>query len=65
MEIYCPYTGKPVRARGLLQITECYQPQISDKQAYDPVYAMEWSIPKMKDKETCRQLWTTCRWYYD
>ena len=31
-------------ARGIAQITKKYHPEISDKQAYDPFWALTWSI---------------------
>ena len=64
MDIICKRTGKPVRARGLLQITECYHPQITDKQAYEPIFSLDWAMKKIANKKTCIREWTTCRNYY-
>lgn len=44
MKITCPrgvHKGNPVRARGLVQITECYFPEVTDEQAYDPEFSLE------------------------
>lgn len=66
MDILCPTginKGKPVRARGIIQITECYYPEITDECAFD----VECSIDKMaillKNDKTCYSQWTTCRNY--
>jgi len=64
MDIICKRTGKPVEARGLMQITECYHPEITDRQAYNPIFALEWAIPLIADEITCKEQWTTCRNYY-
>ena len=64
MDITCKRTGKPVRAKGIFQITDCWFPQISDEQAYDPIWSMDWAIPFIANKKTCEMLWTTCRVYY-
>ena len=64
MDIICSRTGEPVRARGIMQITECYYPEITDKQAYSPIFALDWSIQKIADTQTCISQWTTCRKYY-
>ena len=64
MDIVCKETGKPVRARGLLQITQCYWPQISDAQAFDPEWSIKWALPLLKNREKCLQTWTLCRKYF-
>ncbi len=56
--------GKPVNARGLVQITECYYPEVTDEQAYDPNFNLEFGMKLMKDKKTCMNQFTTCRNYY-
>lgn len=56
--------GKPVRARGLFQITECSHPEVTDQEAYDPVWATAWAMPRLKDRTICEKEWTTCRNYY-
>lgn len=62
MQRKCPsgkYKGKPVRARGIYQITQCYHPEITDAQAYDPVFATRWAIQKLIDGK-CKQEFSTC-----
>lgn len=63
--ILCKQTGQPVNARGLLQITECYHPEISDEQAYDPIFAINWGLEIMKNKDDCMREFSTCRDYYN
>lgn len=64
MNIICKRTGLPVRARGILQITECYYPDISDECAFDIKCSFEKMTPLLIQKETCMSQWTTCRNYY-
>lgn len=64
LHIKCPQTGKPVRARGLVQITECYYPEVTDEQAFDPNFNLEFGMKLMKNKSTCMNQFTTCRNYY-
>jgi soluble lytic murein transglycosylase-like protein len=35
MNITCPSTGLPVRARGVMQLTECWYGHVSDEEAFD------------------------------
>lgn len=65
MDIICKRTGKPVRARGILQITECYYPNIPDECAFDVECSLEKMILLIKDENTCRSQWTTCRNYFN
>ncbi len=60
----CGSTGKPVRARGLVQITTCYYPQVTDEQAFDPNFNLDFGMKLMKDKKTCISQFSTCRDYY-
>src|SRR5574343_477010 len=53
MDIICktgPNKGKPVRARGLMQITDCYYPEVTDEQAFNPDFNLEFGMKLMKDK---------------
>lgn len=62
MGIKCPVgvnKGKPVRARGVGQITECYHPEVSDAQAYDPIFAIQWVVNKIADGK-CAKEFSTC-----
>ena len=63
--IICERTGLPVNARGLGQITECWHPEITDEQAYDPIFALNWSLNMMKNKNDCIREFSTCRNYYN
>lgn len=62
MHIACPMTGEPVRARGPVQITECYYPQVSDEDAFDWDYSLNFLAKKLSEGK-CSE-WTTCRNYY-
>lgn len=64
MGITCKRTGLPVRARGILQITECWYPNISDECAYDVECSLDKMLPIMANKKSCIEQWTTCGWYY-
>jgi hypothetical protein len=63
MNITCKRTGLPVRARGILQLTECYYPDIPDSCAFDPECSLKEVIHLIKDDVTCKSQWTTCRNY--
>jgi len=63
MNLTCRRTGLPVRARGILQITECYYPEISDECAFNAYCSLEKMILLIKDDKTCYTQWTTCRNY--
>lgn len=58
MNLLCARTGKPVRSRGIWQITECYHPEVPDSVAYDPVKSTDWSIQQLKAGK-CYE-WSTC-----
>lgn len=64
MNIICKRTGKPVRSRGIIQISECYYPEISDECAYTVECALDKMILLIKDDKTCKSQWTTCRNYF-
>lgn len=61
MHIPCEFNGKPVRARGPVQITECYYPQVSDEDAFDWDYSLNF-LGKKLAAGNCHE-WTTCRRY--
>ena len=66
MNITCPSTGKPVRARGVMQITECYYPQVSDEEAFDAETNIKIAMEVIaRGKSTCISQFTTCRNYYN
>lgn len=64
MKIKCK-NGEPVRARGIVQITECYYPHITDQEAFDVDYSLNFLKENLLlGKKNCMQQWTTCRMYY-
>ena len=58
MNLICERTGKPVRARGILQITECWYPDVSDACAFDATCSLDRMLPVMK--KDCESQWSTC-----
>ncbi len=55
----CASTGDPMRSRGLWQINECGHPEISDKQAFDPVWSTDWAIEVFKRGDDAKE-WKRC-----
>lgn len=53
-----PLYGKPANARGIAQITECWHPNISDDEAYDVDFSIEFLVSHLA-KGKCG-LWSTC-----
>jgi len=65
MNLICVRTGAPVRARGVYQITECYHPNVSDKEAFDADENIKYAIQIIAEGKTkCIQQFSTCRNYY-
>lgn len=68
MNSICPsgeYKGLPVYARGIYQITRCYHPNVTDEQAFDPEYNIDYAMQLIAQGEkVCKQQFTTCREYY-
>lgn len=67
LDITCrsgPNRGLPVYARGIMQITRCYHPEISNKDAEDIAFSLNWSLPYLKNKTLCESMWSTCQDYY-
>lgn len=65
MFIVCPSgvnKGQPVRARGLLQITTCYHPEVTDEQAYDPDFAITYGAKEIANDTAWREH-TACNCY--
>lgn len=58
MNLICERTGRPVRARGILQITECWYPDVSDECAFDVTCSLDRMLPVMKTD--CESQWSTC-----
>lgn len=60
-----PLYGKPANARGLAQITSCWFPEISDKNADNYKFAVRFMIDEiLKSKENCRIKYSTCDLFY-
>jgi len=64
MYIHCGRTNSPVRARGLMQITECYHPNVTDAQAFDADFNLDYGMKLANEKSTCRIQFSTCDEYY-
>ena len=63
--LICPFTGEKQRSRGLWQWSDCFNPQVSDEQAFNFITSTELAMKELaKGEERCKQLWTTCRKYY-
>lgn len=52
-----PNKGKPVRARGAWQITECHWPEITDEQAFNPIWSTSWAAERFQEGRV--DIWTT------
>lgn len=63
MNLTCTRTGLPVRARGVLQITECWYPDISDECAFNIECSFKKMILIIKDDEKCKVQFSTCNTY--
>jgi len=63
--ILCKRTGQATYARGLMQITRCWHPNVSDKQAFDPNFNLNYGMKLASNKATCMSQFTTCRNYYN
>ncbi len=61
MNLTCKRTGLPVRARGLMQITECFHPHVTDEQAFDPHFNLDYGMQLVK--KNCMMYYSTCRSY--
>lgn len=57
--ITCPMTGEKMRSRGLVQVSDCYWPEISDREAFDPDFSLRFLAEKLSEGRC--SLWSTCR----
>lgn len=65
MHIICPHTGKPVRSRGLYQISECYHPEFTDADAFEPEKNIRKAMEIVSEgKINCISQFSSCRKYY-
>lgn len=65
MYIHCERTNSPVKARGLMQITRCYHPNVTDAQAFDADENLDYGMKLASKKSLCRQQFSTCDRYYN
>jgi hypothetical protein len=59
-----PYHGEIVYARGIYQITRCFHYNVTDKQAFDAKFNIEYGIKLMQTKAMCMSQFTECKNYY-
>lgn len=57
--LMCASTGNPMRSRGLWQINECGHSEISDKQAFDPIWSTDWAMEVFKKGDNAKE-WKRC-----
>lgn len=55
------HMGYSNRSRGVAQINRKYHPDISDKEAYDVDFALEWTASRLREGKC--DMWSTCRAY--
>ena len=53
----CPMTNKKQSSRGLWQISDCYNPQVSDICAYDIICSTNWAILRVKNNSNIWSVW--------
>jgi len=46
----CKRTGMPIRSRGIWQINDCANPEVSDAEAFSVVSSTLWAMPRLKEK---------------
>lgn len=60
LDLICERTGESVYARGLVQITRCWFPEVSDEQAFDPEFSIHF-LAKGLASGKCSVWWlATC-----
>lgn len=70
MDIICndkrsPFYGQPVRARGVMQLTQCWYYHVSDEEAFDPETNIRVAMEVIsRGEKTCRSQFSTCDKYY-
>lgn len=62
--IKSPHHGEIVYARGIYQITRCFHFNVSDAQAFDAKFNIEYGIKLMRTEASCKSQFTECRNYY-
>ncbi len=63
-DLYIFRDGYPVYARGLMQITRYYHPNVSDSCAFNADCNLDYGMKFLKDPKTCKQQFSTCRMWY-
>lgn len=63
--IICKRTGQAVYARGMMQITRCYHQNVTDAQAFDVNFNLNYGMKLASNKQTCISQFSTCRDYYN
>lgn len=53
-----PYYGQYMRSRGLVQINDCWHPEVTDAQAFDIMFSIEFLMIALKEGR-CYE-WSTC-----
>ncbi len=53
----CPFTGKKQRSRGLVQISDCYNSKITDAQAFDWKFSVDFLVSNLKQGRA--SLWSS------
>lgn len=59
MDITCKRTNSPIRAKGAVQITSCFHPEITDDEAYNFNWSVNWAAEQIA-KGKCKQEFSTC-----
>lgn len=57
--LICKQTGEPIRSRGIWQINNCAYPEITDEQAFDPVWSTQWAKEQF-EKGLAEKEWKNC-----
>ena len=65
LNVICKRTGEPAYSRGLMQITRCYYSNITDEQAFNPEFNLDFGMKLASNKETCISQFSTCKDYYN
>lgn len=55
----CSRTGEQVSSRGIWQINNCAHPEISDEQAFDPMWSTDWAMEVFKKGDEGKE-WKRC-----
>lgn len=56
--LVCKRTGEKMRSRGIVQINDCWHPEVGDQEAFDIDYSLRFLATNIKNGR-CRE-WSTC-----